>query len=86
MLLALAAPVLGLKTAMPSIKVLPEDASARVGYDLVQDAFGDGAPGTLQIVVDKTDAKAGDRRARRRRAVSPQRCLRCRPPTARATP
>ncbi len=56
-LLALAAPVLGLTTAMPSIKVLPEDASARVGYDLVQDAFGDGAPGTLTIVVDKSDAK-----------------------------
>ena len=55
-LLVLAAPVLGLKTAMPSIKVLPEDASARVGYDLVQDAFGDGAPGTLTIVVDQADA------------------------------
>jgi RND superfamily putative drug exporter len=57
-LLALAAPVLGLKTAMPSIKVLPETASARVGYDLVQKAFGDGAPGTLTIVVDKSGAKA----------------------------
>ncbi|MEJ7773024.1 MAG: MMPL family transporter, partial [Geodermatophilaceae bacterium] len=57
-LLALAAPLLGLKTAMPSIKVLPEESSARVGYDLVQDAFGDGAPGTLQIVVDRTEAKA----------------------------
>ncbi|WP_343061518.1 MMPL family transporter [Nocardioides luti] len=55
-LLALAAPVLGLKTAMPSIKVLPEDASARVGYDLVQGAFGDGAPGTLTIVVNEADA------------------------------
>ena len=57
-LLALAAPVLGLKTAMPSIKVLPEDASARVGYDRVQDAFGEGAPGTLQIVTDEADAEA----------------------------
>ena len=57
-LLALAAPIFGLKTAMPSIKVLPEDASARVGYDLVQESFGDGAPGTLTIVVDKDDAKA----------------------------
>jgi RND superfamily putative drug exporter len=56
-LLALAAPILGLKTAMPSIKVLPEDASARVGYDLVQQNFGEGAPGTLQVVVDKTQAK-----------------------------
>ncbi len=57
-LLALAAPVLGLKTAMPSIKVLPEDASARIGYDLVQESFGDGAPGTLQIVVKQSEAKA----------------------------
>ncbi|MBC7276240.1 MMPL family transporter [Nocardioides sp.] len=56
-LVVLAAPVLGLKTAMPSIKVLPEDASARVGYDQVQDAFGEGAPGMLQIVVDKRDAE-----------------------------
>ncbi len=57
-LLALAAPVLGLKTAMPSIKVLPDDASARVGYDLVQESFGEGAPGTLTIVVDKGQADA----------------------------
>ncbi len=56
-LLALAAPVMGLKTAMPSIKVLPEDASARIGYDQVQDAFGEGAPGTLQIVMDAADAE-----------------------------
>jgi RND superfamily putative drug exporter len=57
-LLALAAPMLGLKTAMPSIQVLPEEASARVGYDQVKDAFGDGAPGTLQVVTDTADAKA----------------------------
>ncbi len=57
-LLALAAPVLGLTTAMPSIQVLPEDASARVGYDQVQQAFGDGAPGTLQVVADSADAEA----------------------------
>lgn len=57
-LLALAAPVLGLSTAMPSIKVLPEDASARVGYDVVQEAFGEGAPGMLQVVADASDAEA----------------------------
>ncbi len=57
-LLALAAPIIGLKTAMPSIKVLPEDASARVGYDLVQESFGEGAPGTLQIVMKASDADA----------------------------
>ena len=57
-LLVLAAPILGLKTAMPSIKVLPEDASARIGYDIVQDKFGEGAPGTLQIVTNRADADA----------------------------
>jgi len=56
-LVALAAPIMGLKTAMPSIKVLPEDASARIGYDQVQDAFGPGAPGMLQVVVDVDEAK-----------------------------
>ncbi|HWJ83268.1 MAG TPA: MMPL family transporter [Nocardioides sp.] len=60
-LLALAAPILGLKTAMPSIKVLPEDASARIGYDQVQAAFGTGAPGMLQVVTDPQDAKASAR-------------------------
>lgn len=57
-LLALAAPVLGLKTAMPSIKVLPETASARVGYDRVQESFGEGAPGSVQVVVPRGDADA----------------------------
>ncbi|MGW7444716.1 MMPL family transporter [Kitasatospora sp. NPDC054795] len=49
-LIALAAPVIGLRTAMPSITVLPGDASARAGYTAVQQAFGPGAPGTLQIL------------------------------------
>ena len=55
LLIALALPIVGLQTAMPSIKVLPEDASARVGYDAVQAAFGDGAPGTIQVVVPEAD-------------------------------
>ncbi|KQX73866.1 MMPL family transporter [Aeromicrobium sp. Root472D3] len=57
-LLALTSPVVGLRTSMPSIGVLPDDASARVGYDRVQDAFGDGAPGTLQVVVEASQAEA----------------------------
>lgn len=60
-LVALAAPVVGLNTAMPSIKVLPEEANARVGYDQVQAAFGDGAPGALQIVVDRDQAPRASR-------------------------
>ena len=49
-LVALALPVLGLKTGMPSIKVVPKSDTSRQGYDLVQSAFGQGAPGALQIV------------------------------------
>jgi RND superfamily putative drug exporter len=55
-LVLLAAPIIGLKTAMPSIKVLPEDASARIGYAVVQENFGQGAPGTLQILVTQAQA------------------------------
>jgi RND superfamily putative drug exporter len=49
-LVALALPVLGLRTGMPSITVVPKDDGSRRGYELVQSAFGAGAPGTLQIV------------------------------------
>ena len=49
-LLALAAPVVGLRTGMPSITVVPSGDSSRVGYAQVQAAFGEGAPGTLQVV------------------------------------
>jgi RND superfamily putative drug exporter len=49
-LLVLAVPVVGLKTGMPSIKVVPASNSARVGYNQVQAAFGTGAPGALQVV------------------------------------
>ncbi len=49
-LLALALPVAGLKTGMPSIKVVPKHDTSRQGYGLVQSAFGQGAPGALQIV------------------------------------
>ncbi|MFO7572238.1 MAG: MMPL family transporter [Gaiellaceae bacterium] len=49
-LVALAIPVLGLETGMPSIKVVPESDGSRVGYTQVQEAFGPGAPGTLQVV------------------------------------
>ena len=55
-LLLLALPVLGLRTGMPSIKVVPEGDSSRVGYTQVQQAFGQGAPGTLQIVAPAASA------------------------------
>ncbi|MGB3303566.1 MAG: MMPL family transporter [Gordonia sp. (in: high G+C Gram-positive bacteria)] len=60
-LVALAVPVFGLKTAMPSIKVLPSDSSARVGYDHVQQALGEGAPGMLSIIVPTDDVAAAEK-------------------------
>ena len=50
LLVLLAAPIVGLRTGMPSIKVVPTGDTSRVGYAQVAQAFGPGAPGTLQIV------------------------------------
>jgi RND superfamily putative drug exporter len=51
-LLVLAAlPVIGLRTNMPSITIVPASANARVGYDQVTAAFGPGAPGALTVLV-----------------------------------
>jgi RND superfamily putative drug exporter len=57
--------VLGVKTGMPSIKVVPPDDGSRVGYAQVQEAFGPGAPGTLQIVAPQSEASAVVAAARR---------------------
>jgi RND superfamily putative drug exporter len=50
-LLLAAAPIIGMRTNMPSITIVPASANARVGYDQVTSAFGPGAPGTLQVLV-----------------------------------
>ncbi len=63
-LLALAAPVMGLKTGMPSIKVVPASDPSRIGYTQVQAALGPGAPGALQLVAPVADAAALESRAR----------------------
>ena len=55
-LVALSIPVFGLQTGMPSIKVVPEGDGSRIAYTQVQDAFGQGAPGALQVVAPKADA------------------------------
>jgi RND superfamily putative drug exporter len=55
-LVALAVPVLALDTGMPSIKVVPTADSSRQGYVAVQDAFGPGAPGALQVVTGSREA------------------------------
>jgi putative drug exporter of the RND superfamily len=57
-LVLLALPVFGLKTGMPSIKVVPAHDGSRVGYTQVQQAFGPGAPGALQIVSPPKEAVA----------------------------
>ncbi len=62
-LVALAVPVFGLDTGMPSIRVVPERDGSREGYALVQQAFGAGAPGQLQIVGPASEA--GSRPSRR---------------------
>jgi RND superfamily putative drug exporter len=60
-LAALSIPVVGLHTGMPSIKVVPESDGSRVAYTQVQDAFGMGAPGALQVVAPKADAERPSR-------------------------
>jgi RND superfamily putative drug exporter len=57
-LVLLALPVIGLKTGMPSIKVVPPSDGSRVGYEQVQSAFGEGAPGALQLVGPRDQAAA----------------------------
>jgi len=49
-LVVLALPVLSMRTAMPSIKVVPQGDQSRQGYEQIQAGFGPGAPGALQIV------------------------------------
>jgi RND superfamily putative drug exporter len=49
-LVALALPVLSMRTGMPSIKVVPPGDQSRQGYEQIQAGFGPGAPGVLQIV------------------------------------
>ena len=57
LLVGLGLPMLGLKVAMPSIQVVPEDAPVRQGYHLVAEQFGDGAPGTLQLLTPADQAE-----------------------------
>jgi RND superfamily putative drug exporter len=64
LLVALALPLLSLKTAMPSIKVVPSSDSSRVGYGQVRAAFGPGATGPLQIAARAADEAAVTRLAR----------------------
>ena len=58
-LLALALPVLSLRTGMPSIKVVPPGDQSRQGYEQIQAGFGPGAPGALQIVAPASARRPG---------------------------
>ena len=58
LLVLLALPVLGLKTGMPSIKVVPKSDGSRVGYAQVQQAFG---AGRARRAPDRRTARARPR-------------------------
>ncbi len=55
-LVALAIPVFALGTGMPSIKVVPTSDHSRQGYEQVQQAFGPGVTGPLQVVTSQASA------------------------------
>jgi RND superfamily putative drug exporter len=65
LLLALAVPVLGLHTAMPTAGVLTKHASARTGHERLQPGFGPGAPSELQVVSPRGPAPRSTRCGRR---------------------
>ena len=69
-LVGLAIPITQLKTAMPSIKVLPTDSASYIGHHQVQRAFGPGAPGALQIVAPAAQARAVERVLRSDRGIA----------------
>ncbi|WP_249010314.1 MMPL family transporter [Conexibacter sp. DBS9H8] len=69
-LAGLAIPVFSLKTAMPSIKVVPTNDSSYIGYQEVTSAFGPGATGPLQIVTPAANLAAATAVARADRGVA----------------
>jgi RND superfamily putative drug exporter len=56
-LVLLALPVLGARTGMPSIKVVPQGDHSRVGYEQLSEAFGPGAPGLMQVTAPQREAR-----------------------------
>jgi RND superfamily putative drug exporter len=65
LLAVLAVPIFALRTAMPSIKVVPAQDHSRKGYEAVQRAFGPGWTGPLQIVAPRAEAAQVATAARR---------------------
>ncbi|PSK97889.1 RND superfamily putative drug exporter [Haloactinopolyspora alba] len=60
LLLALAAPFLGVRFGFPDAGNNPEERSARQAYDMLSDGFGDGANGPLLVVADLPSSEAAD--------------------------
>ena len=60
-LVGLGLPITQLKTAMPSIKVVPTSDASYIGYEQAQAAFGPGAVGQLQIVTPAARASVAAR-------------------------
>jgi RND superfamily putative drug exporter len=56
-LVLLTLPVLGLRTGMPSIKVVPRADHSRLGFNKVTAAFGPGAPGALQVTSPRAESR-----------------------------
>ncbi|HET9094303.1 MAG TPA: MMPL family transporter [Solirubrobacteraceae bacterium] len=69
-LVGLGLPVTQLKTAMPSIKVVPTSDASYIGYQQVQAAFGPGATGPLQIVTPARSANVVARLTRADRGIA----------------
>ncbi len=58
LLLAMTAPLLGIRFGFPDAGNEPATATTRVAYDMVSEGFGPGANGPLVAVVDTPDAEA----------------------------
>ena len=58
LLLALAAPALGMRLGMPAAGVVDEGEQSRDGYDVIVDAFGEGAPAPMYATVPLEQAEA----------------------------
>jgi RND superfamily putative drug exporter len=58
LLLALAAPAIGMNLGMPGARVVDEGRSSRDGYELLVEAFGDGAAAPVFITTPAADAAA----------------------------
>ena len=57
LLLALAAPALGLRLGMPGARVVDEGRSSRDGYELLVESFGPGAAAPLFVTVPAAEAE-----------------------------